>query len=75
MTETNVHPASTGRHQSGRGIFSNRASILRGVRQVNGTGYTTDALHTAFEAIAEEHFIPSIVDFYNTPRVRPSEWL
>jgi len=38
--------------------------------QVYGTGSSTDILHTAFNAIVDHHFIPSIVDFYNSPTVR-----
>ena len=35
-----------------------------------GTGATADSLHTAFAAMAEQHFLRSAVDFYNSPAVR-----
>ncbi len=40
--------------------------------QVYGTGSSSDLLHTAFNAIADHHFIPAVVDFYNSPTVRPA---
>ncbi len=35
-----------------------------------GAGATADSLHTAFAAMAEQHFLRSAVDFYNSPAVR-----
>ena len=38
----------------------------------SGAGATTDALHTAFSAMAEQHVLPSLIDFYSTKAVRLS---
>ena len=50
------------------------ASRSDSILQVVGTGNTQDTLHTAFDAIAEQHFIPAIVDFYNSPTVRVARY-
>jgi hypothetical protein len=35
----------------------------------SGAGATTDALHVAFSAMAEQHFLPSAIDFYSNKAV------
>ncbi len=34
-----------------------------------GAGATAESLHTALAAMAEQHFLRSAVDFYNSPAV------